>query len=155
MKPQAKPSKQHRLTSMRLHMPERVHTRPEMVRFVEGKDKRRRTHLEDTAQALADAEHLGRSTERALLKRQLANAHRLHMVWGLLAFWASEGEQAIEWDRYKKGQGLGYSDARFDGYTVWATCGADTIATAQGKSANQAAERLAVKLGLVEEGELL
>lgn len=147
-----KPSKQHRLTSVQLHVPAREHKKPEMVRFVKGQDKRRRAHLEDTAQALADAEHHGLMTERERLKRQLANAHRLHMVWGMLTFWASEADRLIEWDRFKRGP----LRTRFkNGYTVWAIEGEDTIATVQGKDASQAAERLAVKLGLVEKGELL
>lgn len=161
MNTRPKPSRDHRLTSVKLHMPVHEHGKPEMVRFIQGKDKRRRVHLEDTALALAEAEDKGRQIERSFLLRQLANASRLHMVWGMLAFWASDAQRSIEWDRRKRRRRdkiqkpYDRDKQPFDGYTVWALELDNTIATAQGKDPNQAAERLAVKLGLVEEGERL
>lgn len=131
-------------------MPETEWGKPEMRAFIEGRDTRSRTHLEATAKALSGAWEAGATKERERLKKQLKAAERLYLVWGMLVFWASEDSRHIEWGRYKKaGKGAG------DGYCVWASEGDRNIATVQGRDANHTAERLAVKLKLVEPGELL
>ncbi len=144
-----------RQTAMRLHVPQDEWDKPEMRAFVEGRDVRSRPHLEATAQALTEAWAAGAEKERGRVKKQLEAAKRLYMVFGMLGFWACEDLRSIQWGRFKKAGKRDFKKAEDYGCTVWAMEGDRMIANAQGDDAPQAAERLAVKLKLVEPGELL